>query len=365
MLFAGELEVVLRELCELLSTKFKIEVETNLVSTFNGLEIIQSRDYIKIHVGKYIDKVLVGHGWEQHSGTSTRPLEPIHPNVYKEVESSEGPVTPTEAAAIEKSAGFSYRTVIGELIFAYVTCRLDIGFAMAELSKFNAAPAACHYAAAKRVCCYLRESKTDIIIVWRQDSNPALPHFPLVKLPIDDIDLLVPYPAAMDHLVGYMDAAHGTCLRTHRSVGGETFCLVGAAILYRSKWIVVICTSSMEAEFVVAVRGGKSAKYLRSILNQLGVQQVGPTLMNVDHESDIAMVNAGRPTERSRHIDIQNFALGQWLKDGDVRLGHIPGKANPSDGLTKPLYHMLHNRHCTLAMGAAGSPYTNTKGRLG
>jgi hypothetical protein len=104
MLFAGELEAVLRELCALLYTKVKIEVETNLVSTFNGVEIIQSRDYIKIHVGKHIDKVLVGHGWEQHSGTSTRPLEPIHPNVYKDVESA-----PTEAAALEKSAGFSYR----------------------------------------------------------------------------------------------------------------------------------------------------------------------------------------------------------------------------------------------------------------
>jgi hypothetical protein len=127
----------------------------------------------------------------------------------------------------------------------------------------------------------------------------------------------------------------------------------------------VICTSSTEAEFVVAVGGGKSAKYVRYILNQLGIQQVGPTLMNVENESDIAMANAERPTERSRHIDIQNVALMQWVKDGDVRLGHIPGKANPSDGLTKPLYHMLHNRHCTRAMGAAGPPYTNTEGRLG
>jgi hypothetical protein len=90
---------------------------------------------------------------------------------------------------------------------------------------------------------------------------------------------------------------------------GEILCLAGAAILYRSKWIVVICTSSTEAEFVVAVRGGKSAKYVQSILNQLGIQQVGPTLMNVDNESDIAMVNAGRLTERSRHIDTQKFAL--------------------------------------------------------
>jgi hypothetical protein len=76
MLFAGDLQAVLRKLCLLFATKVKIEVKKNLVSSFNGLEIFQSRDYIKIHVGKYIDKILMGHGWEQSSGNSTRPLKP-------------------------------------------------------------------------------------------------------------------------------------------------------------------------------------------------------------------------------------------------------------------------------------------------
>jgi hypothetical protein len=138
---------------------------------------------------------------------------------------------------------------------------------------------------------------------------------------------LVQYPAEIDQLVGYIDAAHGIYLITHRSIGGEIFCLAGAAILYRSKWIVVICTSSTEAEFVIAVRGGKSSKYVQSILNQLVIHQVGPPLMNVDNESNIVMANADCPTKRSRHFDIQNFALMQWVKDEDVQLGHIPGKS--------------------------------------
>jgi hypothetical protein len=186
------------------------------MSSFNELEIVQSHDYIKIHAAKYIDNIIVGHGWEQNYGTSTRPLEPIHQKAYKELGYTEGPAIPAESAALEKTVGFSYRRVIGEFVFAYVTCRLDIGFAMAELYKFNAV---CHYAAAKRVCCYMHESKTGGIIFWRWESNPALPHIPLTKQPIDDIDLLVPYPADMDHLVGYMDAEHGTCLCARRSTG--------------------------------------------------------------------------------------------------------------------------------------------------
>jgi hypothetical protein len=92
-------------------------------------------------------------------------------------------------------------------------------------------------------------------------------------------------------------------------VGGEIFYLTRAAILYRSKWIVVICTSFTEADFCIAARGGKSAKYLRSIVSQLGIHQAGPIIMNVDNESAIAMANAGRPTKLARQIDIQDFVL--------------------------------------------------------
>jgi hypothetical protein len=87
--------------------------------------------------------------------------------------------------------------------------------------------------------------------------------------------------------------------------------------------------------------------------------------MTVYNKSAIAMANAGRPTERSHHIDIQYYALLQWVRDEDVKLRHIPGKAKPSDALTKPLYWVLHPHHCSRAMGAAGSPYTTTEGILG
>ena len=50
-----------------------------------------------------------------------------------------------EAIALEKTAGFSYRTVLGELMYAYITCRPDIGYAITTLSKFSSAPSAFHY----------------------------------------------------------------------------------------------------------------------------------------------------------------------------------------------------------------------------
>jgi hypothetical protein len=45
--------------------------------------------------------------------------------------------------------------------------------------------------------------------------------------------------------------------------------------------------------------------------------------------------NARRPTECSRHIDIQNFALQERVQNGDEILKHVQGTINPSDALTK------------------------------
>jgi hypothetical protein len=121
----------------------------------------------------------------------------------------------------------------------------------------------------------------------------------------------------------------------------------------------VICTSSTEAEFVVCVRAGKSARYLWSILNQLGLKQQSVTLIYVNNLAAIMMANAGKPTERSRHIVVQYFALlqcMQWVKYGDVLLVHIAGIWNPSDALTKPLGWVVHRRHCYRVTGTHTHP---------
>jgi hypothetical protein len=53
-------------------------------------------------------------------------VEPIHPSAVRELEETVPPETEAESLANEKAAGFSYRSSIGELLYAYVTCRLDI-----------------------------------------------------------------------------------------------------------------------------------------------------------------------------------------------------------------------------------------------
>jgi hypothetical protein len=158
-MFGGKAEPVLRRLCTALGKAVNLLAEPGLAKHYNGLEVVQTRDYVHIHVGPYLDKILDGHGWNMAGKGESRLIEPIHPSAVKELETAVGPECPKAAAKLAADAGFKYRTCIGEIIFAYVTFRPDIGYGVAELSKFSTNPAAVHYSTLKRVYRYLRQTK--------------------------------------------------------------------------------------------------------------------------------------------------------------------------------------------------------------
>ena len=56
-----------------------------------------------------------------------------------------------------------------------------------------------------------------------------------------------------------------------------------------------------------------------------------------DNQSAINMINARIPTEHSRHIDIQFFAIQDWKEQGNIVMQCIPGIIIPADDLANPL----------------------------
>jgi hypothetical protein len=47
-------------------------------------------------------------------------MDPLHPNVYKDLEKAEPPSSPMEADALENDVGFLYIMAIGELLFVVI-----------------------------------------------------------------------------------------------------------------------------------------------------------------------------------------------------------------------------------------------------
>ena len=72
--------------------------------------------------------------------------------------------------ALEDRVGFSYRTLLVELMYAMITCRPDIGYAVTTLSKFSTSPSAYHYKLLQSVTQYLK-STIDWGICFKRPST--------------------------------------------------------------------------------------------------------------------------------------------------------------------------------------------------
>ncbi|KAI2489070.1 gag-polypeptide of LTR copia-type [Fragilaria crotonensis] len=164
--------------------------------------------------------------------------------------------TATALMEYEDNAGFSYRSILGCVIYVYVVARIDIGFAVTLLARFSDHPVKIHFDSLRRLARYLRMTKDWGLIFWR----PA----PIDTFPVGDFIVLVSdtslpdFSAAIAHLAGYVDAAHATDLSTRRSITGLAFMLCGGPIAYKSKVQSTVSTSSTEAEFIAAVKPPRS-----------------------------------------------------------------------------------------------------------
>lgn len=327
-------------------------------SKFNGIEIEQTRDYLRQHCTSYIERVLQSHGWEQPAARESDRHDsvPMRPEDSARLQALTGPVEGSpEHKLLAAEMKFGYRQLLGELLYAYLVCRLDIGYAVATLSRFSTQPHREHYIALRKICLYLRRTKHYGLMYWRPTDKrvSSLPHVPFDCVPVDAT--LGDFPHTPLHeLVGFVDAAYGTDLTTRKSVTGIILCYAGAAIAFKSKLQATVSTSSTEAEFIAAVDAAKMVKYLRSVLAELGFPPAGPTVLHEDNQAAIEMINHSKPTARSRHVDIQHFAIQEWQRRGLVTMQYIPTSLNVSDAETKALSWTLLSRHVLRAMGHCG-----------
>lgn len=353
----------IKKLVTVICSEDKIDLrDEGVLNSFNGIDVHQTAEYISITCESYIDKLLAHYGWTLagHRESGEKPIDPIAmstlPQLFADYEAM-ATATPAQLLTFETVAGFSYRSVLGAVIYVYVVARPDIGFAVTLLARFSDHPAKVHFDSLRRLARYLRMTKDWGLFYWRSKPNPSLPTGTFVVLIAEPSLPDFPQPQGPTTLAGYVDAAHATDLTTRRSITGLSFMLCGGPIAYKSKVQSTVSTSSTEAEFIAAVQAAKIAKYLRSILHELGYTQPGPTVLYEDNQAAILMINASRPTPRSRHIDIQHFAIQEWKVNGDIILCHIPGIINPADALTKALGPTLHFRHVRRLMGHYGAPW--------
>ena len=269
------------------------------------------------------------------------------------LETTIGPTDPTLKQELEDKMKFSYRQALGEILFAMITCRPDISFATIKLSQYANNPAEIHYTALQNVFRYLRNSVADGLHFWRltpltrfeliPSKTPRLYHMTNCHQDQEQ----TPENVAMS----YVDSDWASDTSHRRSVSGMAVLYAGAVVAYKTRLQPTVALSSTEAEFVAACDAGKTILYIRSLLDELGIEQMHATTLYEDNQGALLMANARQPTRRTRHVEIKHFALLDWVDRDLVILKYVDTTENCADPLTKPTGKNVFYRHFDVLMG--------------
>jgi deoxyuridine 5'-triphosphate nucleotidohydrolase len=356
-----------RDVITSINDKMTIDVkELGMISRFNGVDVTQSRNFVRLSNATYLRKIFLHHTWlkDEHPLTKNRPIPMSDSASYQRKLEDAIPLTPEELDSVEKEMGFTYRQAIGELIYALVTCRPDISFACIKLSQFSAKPARIHFDAVKHVYKYLLATIDRGITYWRRKPNMDLP---FVANPDPELDSNYDEAASKERLqkdekemIGAVDSDYAGDNSHRKSVSGIVIKLAGGVILYKTQYQATIALSTTEAEFTAACEAGKYILYVRTILQEIGLEQQQATILYEDNQGALLMANAQRPTKRTRHMDVKHFAIQQWVANDLLTMKRISTSDNYADVLTKATGRILFYRHMDYIMGYIRPQYMET-----
>lgn len=285
------------EIKELLKKEFEVH-DLGEPRLLIGKEILRDHQNQTLILSQknYIRKIIEKHGMKDANPVST----PMDPNIT---------LLKRETPNTDARSSLLYATAIGSLMYAAVGTRVDIAYAVQNLSQFTQNPGPEHWTAVKRVFRYLKGTTDYGLVYGGRLSWP-------------------------DRLItAYSDADWGSNPNDQKSITGNTYLLGGAAIGWLSKKQTVTATSSCEAEYVAASACSRHITWLRNMFDGLGYKQETPTQVYCDNQAAISLSHDFQFHARSKHIDIQHHFIRDKVADETIIISYVPTDENPASTL--------------------------------
>ena len=205
----------------------------------------------------------------------------------------------------------------------------------------------------------MRNTSEDGIYYWRRSPNEELPPGKLPNLRKEPYKR-TPLQCQQTPLApfGIVDSDWASDTSHRKSISGIGCMYAGAVVAYKSAYQKSVADSSTEAEFYALVECAKMMLYLRSVLEDLGINQTFATPIFEDNKGAIDIVRSGKPTKRVCHVDTKQFIIIDWVEIDLVDILKISTHDNSSDVLTKALPKALLYRHNEVLMGKIRPPYS-------
>lgn len=193
-----------------------------------------------------------------------------------------------------------YRELIGCLTYATMTTRPDLCASTNYFSRFQSCFSDEHYNYARRILRYVRGT-TELKLVYNKHEDA-------------------------DVLLGYTDSDWANDKNDRKSVSGYVFKVFGNTVSWGSRKQATVSLSSTEAEYVALAQGICEAKWLRSLLEELGFAINQPVIIFEDNQSCIKVAEEPRAHKRMKHIDVKYHFIREAIGNGEVFTTQIQTK---------------------------------------
>jgi hypothetical protein len=290
---------------KLITARFKMD-DIGELKHLLGVKVDKIDDK-KIYLSQeaYLKKILIDHNLLNVRTTSV----PMVPNTHL-VKS-----TPAERDQFAQ-IGVNYRRAIGMLMYLAVCTRPDIAFALSQLSQHLESPGITHWRAVVHLMRYLSGTKGHGILL--DGSSGA------------------------DVLNVYSDADWANDTDDRHSYSGYIATFGNSVISWKSRKQPVVAASTTEAEYISLFEAGQEAKWFLTLLDSLKVKLSNKLTLFVDNQSAIALANNPMYQQRTKHIDIKNHWIREFIGEGKAETKYIPTNDQLADFLTKALAKKKH-----------------------
>jgi hypothetical protein len=208
---------------------------------------------------------------------------------------------------------FQVRSAVGSLLYLAIVLRFDIAHATNKVARHVARPTVTVVRRIKRLLRYLQGS-IDFCLVFAGDTAQPLK-----------------WVCSADGSLAPDD--------TRQSTGGYVVRLGDSIIAWKVVTAKCILLSTCECELFFIFQGAKAMKWLVQLAAEVLQGQVElPALIQNDNMAAIEIVNDGRTSQRTRHIEIKYLFTHQMVEQKWLKVEWIASKELHADLLTKDFH---------------------------
>jgi ribonuclease HI len=258
---------------------------------------------------RYIEKVL-----KQFNMTECKAVDVPAAKLVKTNDEQSSQEDPSS-----KRSNQLYMSLVGSLLYAAITTRLDIAYAVNVLSRHMLNPTDAHWQAGKRILRYLQGTRNLGLSFKKSSANEF-------------------------QIEAYSDADWAGDQEDRKSTTGYVIRLNGSVVSWVSKKQATIALSSAEAEYMAISAAMQEIKWIEQLLTELNVKVTRTAQLFCDNQAAIAISQNDVHHARTKHIDIRHHYIREAIHKKEVNLSWIRSEDQLADIFTKALPRQVFQR---------------------